>query len=141
MNELMDKYSKEGLVVLGFPCNQFAFQENCKNEEILYSLKYVRPGNGFLPKIELFSKIDVNGKNCHPLFTFLKKELPTPHDDPVLFIGDPKYIVWSPVTRSDVAWNFEKFLIDSKGKPFRRYSRRYQTSDLSTDIEALLTGK
>lgn len=59
MNELIDKYSSKGLSILGFPCNQFGHQENCKNDEVLNALKYIRPGNGFEPKIDLMSKVEV----------------------------------------------------------------------------------
>ena len=51
---------------------------------------------------------------------------------------DPKLIIWSPVRRTDVAWNFEKFLIDQSGNPVKRYSRKFLTSDIGADIELLL---
>ncbi|XP_042263574.1 glutathione peroxidase 1b isoform X2 [Thunnus maccoyii] len=138
MNELHERYAGKGLVILGVPCNQFGHQENCKNEEILLSLKYVRPGNGFEPKFQLLEKVDVNGKNTHPLFAFLKQSLPSPSDEPHTFLNDPTLIIWSPVCRNDVAWNFEKFLIGSDGVPFKRYSRRFLTSDIDGDIQKLL---
>lgn len=138
MNELHSKYSEKGLVVLGAPCNQFGHQENDKNEEILNSLKYVRPGNGFEPHFQLLQKIDVNGKDAHPLFVFLKEKLPFPSDNPTALMTDPKFIIWSPVCRNDVSWNFEKFLIGPDGKPFKRYSRSFLTSDIEADIKELL---
>uniref|UniRef100_A0A671N7Q8 Glutathione peroxidase n=1 Tax=Sinocyclocheilus anshuiensis TaxID=1608454 RepID=A0A671N7Q8_9TELE len=139
MNELHDRFSDKGLVILGVPCNQFGYQENCTNEEILPSLKYVRPGNGFEPKFQLLEKVDVNGKTAHPLFVFLKEKLPFPSDEPMPFMNDPKFIVWSPVCRNDITWNFEKFLIGSDGVPFKRYSRRYLTSNIEGDIKKLLS--
>uniref|UniRef100_A0AAY4DXC3 Glutathione peroxidase n=2 Tax=Denticeps clupeoides TaxID=299321 RepID=A0AAY4DXC3_9TELE len=138
MNELHERYSSKGLVVLGAPCNQFGHQENCKNEEILLSLKYLRPGSGFEPKFQLLEKLDVNGKDAHPLFAFLRDRLPQPSDDPVSLMGDPKFIIWSPVCRNDVAWNFEKFLVGPDGVPFKRYGRRFLTSDIEGDIKKLL---
>ncbi|KPP63922.1 glutathione peroxidase 1-like [Scleropages formosus] len=139
MNELQARYADKGLVVLGVPCNQFGHQENCKNEEILSSLKYVRPGNGFEPKFQLLEKADVNGKDAHPLFVFLKKKLPFPSDDSTSLINDPKHIIWSPVCRNDIAWNFEKFLIGPDGEPFKRYSRCFLTSHIEADIQKLLS--
>ncbi|ROL50738.1 Glutathione peroxidase 1 [Anabarilius grahami] len=139
MNELHERFSDKGLVILGVPCNQFGYQENCKNEEILLSLKYVRPGNGFEPKFQLLEKVDVNGKDAHPLFVFLKEKLPFPSDEPMPFMNDPKFIMWSPVCRNDIAWNFEKFLIGSDGVPFKRYGRRYLTSNIERDIKKLLS--
>ncbi|KAK5912406.1 hypothetical protein CesoFtcFv8_002283 [Champsocephalus esox] len=139
MNELHERYAAKGLVILGVPCNQFGHQENCKNDEILVSLKYLRPGKGFEPKFQLLEKVDVNGKDAHPLFVFLKEILPTPSDDPSSLMTDPKLIMWSPVCRNDVSWNFEKFLIGSDGVPFKRYSKTFLTSDIEGDIKKLLS--
>uniref|UniRef100_H2PXN0 Glutathione peroxidase n=1 Tax=Pongo abelii TaxID=9601 RepID=H2PXN0_PONAB len=139
MNELQRRLGPRGLVVLGFPCNQFGHQENAKNEEILNSLKYVRPGGGFEPNFMLFEKCEVNGAGAHPLFAFLREALPAPSDDATALMTDPKLITWSPVCRNDVAWNFEKFLVGPDGVPLRRYSRRFQTIDIEPDIEALLS--
>nr|ABU49600.1 glutathione peroxidase [Paralichthys olivaceus] len=138
MNELHSRYSSKGLVILGVPCNQFGHQENCKNEEILRCLKYVRPGNGFEPKFQLLEKVDVNGKDAHPLFVYLKNSLPFPSDDTMALMSDPKFITWSPVSRNDVSWNFEKFLIGPDGEPYKRYSRNFLTIDIEADIKDLL---
>lgn len=138
MNELMEKYSSKGLSILGFPTNQFGHQENCMDGEILSLLKHVRPGNGFEPNIDMFSKIEVNGANAHPLFKYLKQVLPVPSDDPVSLMGNNTFIIWNPVERSDIAWNFEKFLISSDGTPLKRYSKKFQTIKIADDIEAAL---
>lgn len=117
----------------------FLPQENAKNEEILNSLKYVRPGGGFEPNFTLFEKCEVNGAQAHPLFAFLREALPAPSDEATALMTDPKFITWSPVCRNDVAWNFEKFLVGPDGVPVRRYSRRFPTIDIEPDIEALLS--
>uniref|UniRef100_A0A8C7XUG4 Glutathione peroxidase n=1 Tax=Oryzias sinensis TaxID=183150 RepID=A0A8C7XUG4_9TELE len=117
--QLQSKYPHR-LVVLGFPCNQFGYQENCTNAEILNSLQHVRPGNGFKPNFTIFEKCDVNGVNTHPVFAYLKDKLPYPDDNP------------------NVAWNFEKFLIAPEGEPFKRYSRNFPTIDIEPDIQRLL---
>uniref|UniRef100_A0A8C3RSU1 Glutathione peroxidase n=1 Tax=Chelydra serpentina TaxID=8475 RepID=A0A8C3RSU1_CHESE len=137
LNQLQARYPRR-LVVLGFPCNQFGYQENCTNEEILNSLKYVRPGAGFEPNFTLFQKCQVNGQDVHPVFTYLKAHLPTPADEPAAFMGDPKFIVWSPVRRDDLSWNFEKFLVGPEGEPFKRYSPKFQTIAIEPDIQRLL---
>ena len=75
MNALMVRYSqgKCGFQVLGFPCNQFGKQEPGANaEEILNGLKYVRPGNGFVPNFPMFKKRDVNGKTEDQIYAFFK---------------------------------------------------------------------
>uniref|UniRef100_A0A8V5GQ70 Glutathione peroxidase 1 n=1 Tax=Melopsittacus undulatus TaxID=13146 RepID=A0A8V5GQ70_MELUD len=110
-SDLQQRYGSRGLQVLAFPCNQFGHQENATNEEILLSLEHVRPGKGYKPNFIMFEKCEVNGKNAHPLFTFLKEALPFPHDDPSSLMTNPQYIIWSPVCRNDISWNFEKFLI------------------------------
>ncbi|NXT33699.1 GPX1 peroxidase, partial [Pelecanoides urinatrix] len=86
----------------------------------------------------MFEKCEVNGKNAHPLFTFLKEALPFPHDDPSSLMTNPQYIIWSPVCRNDISWNFEKFLISPDGVPFKRYSRHFETIKIQDDIELLL---
>lgn len=140
MNGLWDKYNSQGLEILGFPCNQFGHKENCKNEEVLNLLKYVRPGNGFEPNIEMFCKVDVNGEDAHPVFKFLKSNLPIPCDEDAngLFMSNPEGILWKPLLRSDIRSNFEKFLIGKDGIPWKRYGRSFKTIDLANDIEVLL---
>jgi len=138
MNELHSRYSDKGLVILGVPCNQFGHQENGNNDEILPSLKYVRPGKGFEPKFQLLQKVDVNGKDAHPLFVYLKEKLPSPCDNAVALMSDPKYVIWSPVSRNDISWNFEKFLISPDGEVYKRYSKSFLTIDLEADIKELL---
>ena len=115
-----------------------SFQENANGEEIYDSLKYVRPGNGFEPLFHLMEKCEVNGSNSHPVFEFLRDRLHTPQDDGVSLVADPKRIIWEPVTRTDIAWNFEKFIISPDGKPYRRYSRNYMTVNLKGDIQHLI---
>jgi len=83
-------------------------------------------------------KIEVNGLNEHPLFTWLKSNLPSPQDEGEAFMSDPKFIMWKPVKRSDVAWNFEKFLIGKDGRAHARFSKAFQTIDLKGEIEKLI---
>ena len=92
LQQLSDKY-KGKLEVLGFPCNQFGGQEPGSNQEIQEFCT-----SKFNVKFQLFDKVDVNGKNQHPLFAYLKSEKSG-------FITD------------DIKWNFTKFLIDFNGKP------------------------
>lgn len=105
------------------------------------SLQYVRPGiskeypNGYVPNFELFSKVDVNGWNAHPVFQHLRRSCTSPRSD----LSDTKDdIIWSPVTQSDLSWNFEKFLVDSKGQVRFRYPDQFEPEDLAHDIDALM---
>lgn len=80
----------------------------------------------------------MNGKDAHPLFVYLKDKLSSPCDDAMALMTDPKFIIWSPVCRNDVSWNFEKFLVGPDGEPFKRYSRHFLTIDIEADIKELL---
>ncbi|XP_017373977.1 glutathione peroxidase 6 isoform X1 [Cebus imitator] len=74
LNALQEELKSLGVIVLGFPCNQFGKQEPGANSEILLGLKYVRPGSGFVPNFQLFEKGDVNGEKEQKVFTFLKSQ-------------------------------------------------------------------
>ncbi|CAB1343956.1 unnamed protein product [Coregonus sp. 'balchen'] len=114
MNALMEMFGDLNFTVLGFSCNQFGLQAPEVNHETLNLLKYVRPGGGFVPKFP--------------------ESLP--YVNPV--IGDIKKFYWSPIKVNDIRWNFEKFLIDSKGVPFRRYELHGPPEIVEKDIASLL---
>lgn len=98
LEKLYQNYKDQGLVILGFPSNQFANQEpgDAKSIEEGCRLNY---GVTF----PMFSKIEVNGKNAHPIFKYLKSQLSG-------FLG------------GRIKWNFTKFLIDKNGKPIKRFA-------------------
>lgn len=152
MNELKKKFPN--LEVLAFPSNQFGHQCNEDNAEVLSTLTNVRPGNGFQFLGRLFCKVKVNGNDAHPLFKFMKRARPIP-DDPekdskgngvndseVLVLSRAGFdnttvAVWHPICRNDIAWNFEKFLVDQNGKVVYRFSRYFPTSSIASYIEKL----
>lgn len=145
LNALTEKYG-ESLVILGFPCNQFGHQCYEKDFELLNTLKYVRPGDGYEPKFQIMTKSEINGDKQEALWTFLKESIPYPYDDrggtgsDFIYQLQPndKPIQWSPVRRNDVSWNFEKFLIDQNGIPVKRYSPKFENKDMIPDIDLLL---
>lgn len=96
--ELNKKYGGKGLVILGFPCNQFGSQEPGSSKEISEGC-LINYGVSF----QMFEKIEVNGSEAHPLYIFLKKKLPG-------FLG------------GRIKWNFTKFVIDRNGKPVKRFA-------------------
>jgi len=98
LEELNRKYSEKGLVILGFPCNQFGSQEPGSSTEISEGC-LVNYGVSF----QMFEKIEVNGSGAHPLYVFLRKQLSG-------FLG------------SRIKWNFTKFVIDRDGKPVKRFA-------------------
>jgi glutathione peroxidase len=83
-------------------------------------------------------KCIVNGEGTHPVFDWLKSSLPAPHDDSDSLMANPLFITWAPVTRSDISWTFEKFLISPAGAPVKRYSRSFITEKIGADIDHLL---
>ena len=115
LEKLQNNYSSEVFSVLAFPCNQFGGQEPGTNEQIaeFCSLNY---GNTF----PIFSKIDVNGENAHPLFNFLTSEKKG-------LLGTQK-----------IKWNFTKFLINKDGEPVNRYGSSTTPEQIQSDIEKLI---
>ncbi len=114
LEKLHQEYKDKGLVVLGFPCNQFLSQEPETNETMVESCKI-----NFGVTFPLTEKIEVNGKNTHPVFKYLKDELGG-------FFG------------SKIKWNFTKFLVTPEGKPFRRYAPTAKPKDIENDILKVL---
>lgn len=115
LQELYEKYEKQGLVILGFPSNQFRKQEPGTHEEIQNFCK-VNYGVTF----PLFEKIEVNGNGTHPLYKFLKQEVTG-------FFGT-----------ESIKWNFTKFLIDAKGNVLERYGSATEPLSIEKDIKILL---
>ena len=115
LEALHKEYGARGLVVLGFPCNQFASQDPKNNDEIA-SFCQMNYGVTF----PMMAKIDVQGANAHPLYVWLKQE-----KSGLLGIDAIK-------------WNFSKFLIDKDGQVFDRYAPQTEPAKLSADIEKLL---
>jgi glutathione peroxidase len=117
LQNLYKTFNDKGLVILGFPCNQFASQEPGSAEEIskFCTLNYK-------VTFPLFSKIEVNGENAHPLYKYLKTVIPG-------------------TLGNEIKWNFTKFLLDRHGKPIKRYAPTTEPKDITADIERLLAEK
>src|SRR3984957_10420643 len=115
LEEMYEKFSDKGLVVLGFPCDQFGHQEPGDEAEIknFCSLTYD-------VTFPMFAKIEVNGANAHPLFKALKQEAPG-------LLGTQA-----------IKWNFTKFLIDRNRRVVRRYAPSDKPEKLAGEIEAAL---
>jgi len=134
LNKLVEKIDDPDFVTIGVPCNQFNGKEPGTDEEILKTLKFVRPGNGFTPKFLMTTKLDVNGYKEHPLFSFMKSKLESETEA----IGNPDNLKWSPIRASDISWNFEKFLINQEGIPVKRYTPTTDPLEIEEDINTLL---
>lgn len=120
LQELHEKYQDKGLVVLGFPCNQFGAQEPGTAQEIASFCK-----DNYKVTFPMFSKIDVNGDNAAPLYQHLTSEEAVP--------ADP----------GAVRWNFEKFLIGRDGQVIQRFRTRVSpdASEVVQAIEKALAAK
>jgi glutathione peroxidase len=135
LNALMEKYEDQPFQILGFPCNQFLRQEPGANASEIYAvLKYIRPGDGFVPNFDMFEKTDVNGANQNPIYTFLKSRCDPPRQE----FSDTKKYYYEPFHGNDIRWNFEKFLIDPEGNPIRRYDESLDPMKIVPDIDNLL---
>lgn len=114
LEELNRKYSQKGLVILGFPCNQFGNQEPGSSKEISEGC-LIDYGVSF----QMFEKIEVNGSVAHPLYVFLKKKLPG-------FLG------------GRIKWNFTKFVINRTGKPIKRFAPMTKPQNMEEYLLKLL---
>lgn len=137
--KLYKKYQDKGLVVLGFPCNQFLGQEPGTSEEIrgFCSTTY---GVDF----PIFEKIDVNGENAAPLYKWLKKQAPFAGypEEHAQFAAMLTQIHQKTGTGYDqgdeIRWNFGKFLINRKGKVVARFEPMVTPEEIESAIEKLL---
>lgn len=116
LESLHQKFKDQGLVIIGFPCNQFQNQEPESNETMEQSCEI-----NFGVTFQLTEKIMVNGKNTHPVFRYLKDQLP----------GN---------LGKRIKWNFTKFLISPDGTPYKRYAPTIRPESMEKDIENILPG-
>ncbi|MBL7715449.1 MAG: glutathione peroxidase [Bdellovibrionales bacterium] len=115
LQKLYEDYQSKGLVVLGFPCNQFGEQEP-GDEKAIQSFCDTR----FKLTFPLMSKVDVNGPNTHPVYEFLKSEKKG-------FLGSQA-----------IKWNFTKFLVDKDGNVLKRYAPTDTPEKIAKDLEKIL---
>jgi len=121
LEKLYRAYKDRGLVVLGFPCNQFGGQEPGSAEAIGAFCE-----KNYGVSFPMFAKIEVNGENAHPLYCYLKKE---------------KKGLLGPLGGGAIRWNFTKFLVDRPGRVVARYASTTKPESLAGEIEKLLHAK
>jgi glutathione peroxidase len=114
LQQLYGKYHDKGFEILAFPCDQFGHQEPGSDTEIKSFCEI-----NYRVEFPLFSKIDVNGDNTHPVYKFLKSEKGG-------LIGD------------SIKWNFTKFLVDKEGNVVERYAPTTPPERIGPDVEKLL---
>ncbi len=118
LEALYEKYKDQAFEILGFPCNQFKSQEPGTESQIKSFCE-----SNYGVKFPLFAKIEVNGDNAHPLYQFLKKAEPDPDG------------------KTDIGWNFTKFLIDRQGHPLKRFVSKQTPEEIDSEIQAVVAGK
>jgi glutathione peroxidase len=114
MEELYQKYREQGLEILAFPCDQFGHQEPGSDDEIRSFCE-----RNYGVTFPLFSKIEVNGENAHPLYKYLKAEA-------------------GGVITDAIKWNFTKFLVGREGKVLDRFAPFTNPTEIEGDIAAAL---
>lgn len=133
---LYEKYHDKGFEVLDFPCNQFAGQAPGNDEEIheFCTLKYNT-------RFDQLKKIEVNGENAEPLYTFLKEACPKEEVSGIKAKMAMKAISKLSKTakeKGDIKWNFTKFLVDREGNVVRRYAPTTDAKAIEADVAALI---
>ena len=135
LEALYQKYKDQGLVIIGFPCDQFGHQEPGTNEEIE---EFCRINHGVT--FPLMSKIEVNGDGAHPIYQWLKSQAGfagfnpahplTKILDEMFTKADPDY-----ASKPDIKWNFTKFLISKEGNVVSRFEPTTEPQDMEESIE------
>ncbi len=133
---LYEKYHDKGFEILDFPCNQFGKQAPGSDSEIheFCTAKYKT-------QFDQLAKIDVNGENEDPLFTFLKEKMPSEE-----IIGMKNKVAMKAIQKisvtavkpSDIKWNFTKFLVDREGSVIKRYDPTFDPAQIEPDIMKII---
>ena len=136
LEALYQKYKDQGLVIIGFPCDQFAHQEPGSDEEIA---EFCRLNHGVT--FPLMKKIDVNGENAHPIYQYLKSVAPT--EEYKGFKAKATHTMLKGLSKSakndsDILWNFTKFLISRDGATVKRFPPTTEPADFENDIKEML---
>ena len=136
LEALYQKYKDQGLVILGFPCDQFANQEPGSDAEIA---EFCRLNHGVT--FPLMKKIDVNGAEAHPIFEYLKTQAPTEEYKGLKAKATHamlKGISKSVEKEGDILWNFTKFLISRDGSTVKRFAPTTEPADFEKDAQEML---
>ena len=136
LEALYQKYKDQGFVIVGFPCDQFAHQEPGSDEQIA---EFCRINHGVT--FPLMKKIDVNGKDAHPIFEYLKSQAPSEEYKGLKAKATHamlKGISKSVEKESDILWNFTKFLINRDGTVVKRFPPVTTPEAMEDDIKAML---
>jgi glutathione peroxidase len=138
LQSLYKEYKDKGFMILGFPCNQFAAQDPGTNKE---TKEFCQLNYGVT--FNMFEKIEVNGKNAHPIFKYLIEKAPFEGFD----MSNPSNKILDSIIKDKypelsvgdyIKWNFTKFLIDREGNVISRYESAVEPNDIKKDIDKLI---
>jgi glutathione peroxidase len=136
LEALYQAYKDKGLVIIGFPCDQFAGQEPGSNEDIA---EFCRLNHGVT--FPLMAKTEVNGANAEPVFEYLKAQAPLEEYNGLKAKATAKMLKGlskSMKKDSDIRWNFTKFLVNRDGTVIKRYAPTTKPEDIEKDIKGML---
>ncbi|MBR5665945.1 MAG: glutathione peroxidase [Bacteroidales bacterium] len=136
LEALYQQYKEQGLVIIGFPCDQFIHQEPGSDEEIA---EFCRINHGVT--FPLMKKIEVNGENEHPLYTWLKAQAPTETYKGLKAKATHtmlKKLSTSAKKESDILWNFTKFLISRDGTVVKRFAPTTTPEELEKEVQEMI---
>lgn len=114
LQRLYEEFAEKGLVILGFPCNQFAGQEPGTEEEIQTFCEM-----NYRVSFPMFSKIEVKGENAHPLYRYLVDHCPALYNN-------------------EIEWNFVKFLVSPDGKVLKKYAASTDPKNIRADLDGMI---
>ncbi len=136
LEKLYEKYHEDGLEILDFPCDQFGHQAPGDDEEI-----HTFCTGRYKTQFDQLAKIEVNGENAEPIFTYLKK---AQKDEDISGLKDKMAMkAISKISSTckepgDIKWNFTKFLIDRKGNVVKRFAPTTKPEDIEKDLKELM---
>lgn len=135
LQALYEKYKDRGLMIIGFPCDQFKHQEPGSDEEIA---RFCRVNYGVT--FPLMKKVDVYGENADPIFQYLTTQVPEEKVQGLKDKATMKMVEKLATGREpkDVKWNFTKFLISRDGSVIKRYAPVINPNEIEKDIEEML---
>ena len=136
LEALYQKYKDQGLVIIGFPCDQFAHQEPGSDEEIA---EFCRLNHGVT--FPLMGKIEVNGANAHPVFVYLKENAQPEESNGLK--AKATALLFKAISKSvekdnDIKWNFTKFLVNRDGTVIKRFEPTTTPEAIEKDVQAML---
>jgi len=134
MNALKETYDGDFEIIAVPSANFFNQEPSGDPVEIMNVIKWVRPGNDFQPNFVISARSDVNGASRLPVYSWALSRC----EPPIHTLNNPQMLYYTPLSKEDIRWNFEKLLFDRNGQPYRRYSSATEPFQLEDDLRFLI---